>query len=91
LGTTLATHAHTLLEHLYNTYQDDNIPSQPMATTSSSASKESAFMDMILSMTPNWQQALVTKLKAYFSGRFPCLDGCVLTWWKVIGTFIPQL
>jgi len=39
-------------------------------------------MEMILSMTPDQQEALVTELESYFSGRFPCLDGKVLEWWK---------
>ena len=62
-----------------------------MATMSSSALKESIFMDTILSMMPDQQQSLVTELEAYFSRRFPCLDGNVLAWWKVMDTFFPQL
>jgi hypothetical protein len=81
---TLVTHACTLLEHLYTTYRDNNNPSKTTAAVSSSTSTESIFMDTILSMTPNQQQALVTKLDDYFSGRFPCSDGNVLAWWKVM-------
>jgi hypothetical protein len=83
-GPTLATRARTLLEHLYTTYRDDNNPSRTTAAVSSSTSTESIFMDTILSMTPNQQQALVTELEDYFSGRFPCSDGNVLAWWKVM-------
>jgi hypothetical protein len=36
------------------------------------------------SWIPDQQQALITELEDYFSGRFPCSDGNVLTWWKVM-------
>jgi hypothetical protein len=34
-------------------------------------------------LTPAQQRAAVTKIEAFFSGAYPCLDGDVLKWWKV--------
>jgi hypothetical protein len=58
----------TLLEHLYVIYRDDNNPSKATAAALSSTSTESIFMDTILSMTPDQQQALVMGLEDYVRG-----------------------
>ena len=78
----IVVHAHVLLEHLYDIYQVDGCASN-MTAPEVASMVISIFLDDIQNLTPTQQRIAVTKIEAFFSGTYPCLNGDVLKWWKV--------
>ena len=73
-------HAQTLLEHLYDVYKADNPTSDTPAPKAPSVAT-SIFLQAIQNLTPAEQRAIITKIEAFFSGTYLCLNSDPLKWW----------
>ena len=77
----------TLLEHLYDVYKADNPTSDTPAPKAPSVAT-SVFLQAIQNLTPAEQRAVITKIEAFFSSTYQCLDGDALNWWMVCVLFM---
>ena len=71
------------LELYLNIYMMDNPTSNTPAPKALSVAT-SIFLQAIQNLTPTEQRAIITKIEAFFSGTYLCLDGDALNWWSVL-------